>query len=254
MIRLGDGADSSGAVGGLAGTVRGQRWRGGSSSERRKSCRSRRPPEVMVRLRQPREARSRTAQTRVRQLVSPGSRPMTLTLLRVSPKVRSMIVLSHRDDHAFELVFLCGRQCCRGTLGAGSDGPGRFLPLRRVAAASLVREIAIGSQRFGEGRPQALVVLLQFAHARVGFGEAAAQGRVANALAFRDRPGRSLAAARSEPLDLGADCGLGVEPGPGHVGLPRHCVEVDCDGSAVHATQRSSRAPAGVLGAAACRR
>ena len=39
----------------------------------------------MVRPRQPRDARSRTAQTRVRQLVSPGSRPMTLTR-RVSPK------------------------------------------------------------------------------------------------------------------------------------------------------------------------
>ena len=45
---------------------------------------------VMVRPRQPREARSRTAQTRVRQLVSPGSRPMTLVRRRVSPKVRSI--------------------------------------------------------------------------------------------------------------------------------------------------------------------
>ena len=44
----------------------------------------------MVNPRQPREARSSTAHTRVRQLVSPGSRPMTLTLLRVSPKVRSI--------------------------------------------------------------------------------------------------------------------------------------------------------------------
>ena len=44
----------------------------------------------MVRPRQPREARSRTAQTRVRQLVSPGRRPMTLVRRRVSPKVRSM--------------------------------------------------------------------------------------------------------------------------------------------------------------------
>src|SRR5713101_4762837 len=44
----------------------------------------------MVRPRQPREARSRTAQTRVRQVVSPGSLPMTLVRRRVSPKVRSM--------------------------------------------------------------------------------------------------------------------------------------------------------------------
>ncbi len=39
---------------------------------------------------QPREAGSSTAQTKVRQLVSPGSLPMTLTRRRVSPKVLSM--------------------------------------------------------------------------------------------------------------------------------------------------------------------
>jgi hypothetical protein len=44
----------------------------------------------MVNPRQPREARSSTAQTRDRQLGSPGSQPMTLTRRRVSPKVRSM--------------------------------------------------------------------------------------------------------------------------------------------------------------------
>ena len=44
----------------------------------------------MVNPRQPREARSSTAQTSDRQLVSPGSRPITLTRRRVSPKVRSM--------------------------------------------------------------------------------------------------------------------------------------------------------------------
>jgi hypothetical protein len=44
----------------------------------------------MVNPRQPREARSSTAQTRVRQLVSPGSWQMTLTRRRVSPEVRSM--------------------------------------------------------------------------------------------------------------------------------------------------------------------
>jgi len=70
-------------------TVRGRRWRGGSTSERRRSWSSRRPSAVMVRPRQPREARSSTAQTRVRQEVSPGRLPMTLTRRRVSPKVRS---------------------------------------------------------------------------------------------------------------------------------------------------------------------
>jgi hypothetical protein len=40
--------------------------------------------------RQPLDARSRTAQTRLRQLSSPGRRPITLIRRRVSPKVRSV--------------------------------------------------------------------------------------------------------------------------------------------------------------------
>jgi hypothetical protein len=44
---------------------------------------------VIVRPRQPRLARSSTAHTSDRHEASPGSRPMTLTRRRVSPKVRS---------------------------------------------------------------------------------------------------------------------------------------------------------------------
>ena len=45
---------------------------------------------VMVTPRQPRLARSSTAHTSDTQVASPGSRPITLTRRRVSPKVRSM--------------------------------------------------------------------------------------------------------------------------------------------------------------------
>ena len=45
---------------------------------------------VWLTPRQPRLARSSTAHTRLRQDRSPGSRPMTFTRRRVSPKVRSM--------------------------------------------------------------------------------------------------------------------------------------------------------------------
>ncbi len=48
------------------------------------------PVGVIDMARQPREARSGTAHTRLRQDVSPGSRPITFTRWRVSPKVRSM--------------------------------------------------------------------------------------------------------------------------------------------------------------------
>ncbi len=70
-------------VGGCSG-------RGGSSSWWRSSWRWRLVADVWVTPRQPRLARSRTAHTSDRQLVSPGRRPMTLTRRRDSPKVRSM--------------------------------------------------------------------------------------------------------------------------------------------------------------------
>ena len=75
---------------GLMTTVRGCSWVGGWSSERRRSCSRRSPVAVTVKPRQPREARSSTAQTMLMQEVSPGNRPMTLARRRVSPKVRSM--------------------------------------------------------------------------------------------------------------------------------------------------------------------
>ena len=64
---------------------RGRSWRGGSSRDRCRSWRWRSPAGVMVRPRQPAEARSRTAQTRPMQEVSPGKRPMTLARRRVRP-------------------------------------------------------------------------------------------------------------------------------------------------------------------------
>ena len=60
--------------------------------------------DVWVTPRQPRLARSSTAQTSDRQVVSPGSRPMTLTRRRDSPKVRSMIIWSLRVREAVDLV------------------------------------------------------------------------------------------------------------------------------------------------------
>jgi hypothetical protein len=44
----------------------------------------------MVNLRQPTEARSSTAHISDKQACSPGSRPITFTRRRVSPKVHSM--------------------------------------------------------------------------------------------------------------------------------------------------------------------
>ena len=57
MVMLGGGADISGTVVVLGGGDRAWRsWRGGPSSERRRSWSSRSPSAVMVRPRQPRES------------------------------------------------------------------------------------------------------------------------------------------------------------------------------------------------------
>jgi hypothetical protein len=62
----------------------------GSSSWRRRSWSSPTVSDVWVTPRQPRLARSNTAHTSDKQLVSPGRRPITFTRRRDSPKVRSM--------------------------------------------------------------------------------------------------------------------------------------------------------------------
>ena len=98
---------SSGLV---AVALRSRSWRGGSSSERRRSCSSRSPSAVMVNPRQLAEARSRTAHTRVRQLVSPGRRPMTLTRRRVSPKVRPMKLVLGGAPQVGGQAFAVGEQ------------------------------------------------------------------------------------------------------------------------------------------------
>lgn len=85
---LGDIADGFGLFGGVSGSECGG-WLEELSSEVLQEPQSG-AELVMVNPRQPRDARSRTAHTSDRQLVSPGRRPMTLLRRRVSPKVRSM--------------------------------------------------------------------------------------------------------------------------------------------------------------------
>jgi hypothetical protein len=92
----------------------------------------------MTTPRQPREARSSTAHTSDRQLRSPGSRPITLTRRRVSPKVRSI-----------RLVWRILAQCSpgeaqeAGELGQGVQQAGdRCRVARVVAVGEGVRPLA----------------------------------------------------------------------------------------------------------------
>jgi putative transposase len=80
-----------------------ERWIGTVRRELLDRMNIRRSAGVWVNPRQPAEARSSTAQTSVRQECSPGSRPITLTRRRDSPKVRSM-----------KLEWRTRAQCSRG--------------------------------------------------------------------------------------------------------------------------------------------
>jgi hypothetical protein len=86
--------------------------RGGSRSDRRRSCSNRLPTGVMVRPRQPAEARSSTAHTRLMALVSPGNQPMTLVRRLVSSKNRSMKFECRTRPMAFDWKPQIGRQSC----------------------------------------------------------------------------------------------------------------------------------------------
>jgi hypothetical protein len=92
----------------------------------------------MVMPRQPREARSSTAHTRLRQLLSPGSRPITFTRRRVSPKVRSI----NRPCRADQAELVSPR--VRGeSLAVGLEGlDDAVMSLRLVGPAALFGVVA----------------------------------------------------------------------------------------------------------------
>jgi hypothetical protein len=106
----------------------------------------------MVSPRQPLEARSRTAQTSDRQLCSPGSRPITLTRRRVSPKVRSI-----------RLAWRMRRWCSLGSGGGPRAGRGlrpRRRP-RRGPAAPLGDEPLGAPAGLGDGGLAVLLDLVE---------------------------------------------------------------------------------------------
>jgi len=86
---------------------------------------------VMVSPRQPLDARSSTAQTRLRQLCSPGSRPITFTLRLVSPKVRSIRL-------EWRMRLRCSVPLPPSEMtSSGSQAPGRSDPAESLAKAAV---------------------------------------------------------------------------------------------------------------------
>ena len=124
-----------------SGACWGRSCRGGCSRARRRSWSWRTPAGVMASPRQPRDARSSTAQAMLTQLVSPGKRPITLVRRRVSPKVRSMIIWSAGHNRCGELrfcvvegVYDAAGSRCRSLVSAA-----RLLPNCEASAARLAR-------------------------------------------------------------------------------------------------------------------
>lgn len=101
----------------------------------------------------------------------------------------------------------------------------------------------------GRGRVAgaALVVLVEQPVAFLSGLEPAEQGSVAGALGGWDRGGRGPCGGFTEPLDLATQDGLGVEPGPGDVGVLRDGLEGDRGAGSVEFTSRTDRLRVGEL-------
>jgi hypothetical protein len=120
---------------------------------------------VMLKPRQPREARSSTAHMRQTQLVSLGSRPMTLVRRRVSPKVRSInpyevgvadalpMLTGETQVHGQRLVVVkeAAHRCRERRIVGGGEGPNAVQDkgFGLLAAWYVVRDV--GGLRMSEG-------------------------------------------------------------------------------------------------------
>ena len=81
------------------------------------------------------------------------------------------------------------------------------------------------TERAGELAAEAGVFLGELLVALEGSGEPGTQRGVGCPLAGGDRAGRAGTAGAAELLDLVADVGLGIEPGPGDALLTELCLE-----------------------------
>jgi hypothetical protein len=163
------------------------------------------------------------------------------------------VISSSIIDHVAEL----GRYVVDGVGGgehwwlfsARSNEFHRFA-VRRVAAASFAEDVgdAVFAKCAGEGVPELLVVVFESADAVGGGVQALQQRGLGGALTLGWGSGRRRGSVES--LDIGAQVGLGVEPGSGDAGFAGEAVEGDGCAGGVHAPQRGDSATAGLLGAA----
>jgi len=166
------------------------------------------------------------------------------------------VIFSPLIDHGFELgrcvvgsVGDVGRWCLRSAWSDEFHG----LSVRRVVPAVPAGDVggAVLTERAGEGVAELVVVVLEAVDA-LGCGLQARQQRgLGGALTFGwDSGPRCWSVAAAEPLDLGAQVVLGVEPGPGDSGLAGETVEGDGRAVGVYAPQRGHGSAPGLLGAA----
>src|ERR1044071_7402475 len=121
--------------------------------------------------------------------------------------------------------MLDGRCSRRRTAGPASAGPDHFrvVAVRRVAAVTSAEDGGGPAvpERCGQGVAELAVVVLEPRDAVGGGVQAAQQRGVGGALPIgRDRGWGARALTVAEPLDLGSQIVLGVEPGTGDAGLP----------------------------------
>src|SRR5215470_10735654 len=106
---------------------------------------------------------------------------------------------------------------------------------------------ALSSQNLGELFAQTPVLLCQLPVALSGSFQPAQQGSIRGSLAGRDGCRGRSPGGIAEPLNLGPDIGLGVEPGPGDRCRAGDGLEGDCGALGIEGAQSLDRFGAGEL-------
>jgi hypothetical protein len=165
------------------------------------------------------------------------------------PSVISSSIIDHVAERGRYVVDGVGGGEHWWLFSARSNEFHRFA-VRRVAAASFAEDVgdAVFAKCAGEGVPELLVVVFESADAVGGGVQALQQRGLGDALTLGWGSGRRRGSVES--LDIGAQVGLGVEPGSGDAGFAGEAVEGDGCAGGVHAPQRGDSATAGLLGAA----
>jgi hypothetical protein len=182
---------------------------------------------------------------------SVGKCPRALTGLRIRAFTLSIVIWSWRGGHGCDLRV-------RGVDVSLTEAVSRarwsrnFFLRRCVSARSAGCVGSVLAEGFSECVAESTVVRLQLSDALEGDVEALPQRGVRGGLAVGDALTLARVRLFSEPLNVGAQIWLGVEPGAGDVRLAVDRIEGDGKPAVVHVAESGDGSTVGGLRASLC--